>query len=171
MCVHWIFWRICNYCVHNVVRSQGLVGRWKVAENTRKLSHDFPIPFNSVDLGVEMIPIEMYVDSTFIFDSYTHNLAPCGHNAQCSRHTQTIDREIGTTRLRYSIGGLKDAVCSQPSVTEIVAFSHNLSIEYKRHEESLAANKQLGSLQKTVKESLALFSKVGKENQTNSRQC
>ena len=37
---------ICKY-VHNVVRSQGIVGGWKVAVNNRKLTHDFTTPIDS----------------------------------------------------------------------------------------------------------------------------
>ena len=43
MRIHWIFQCICNYYVHKVVRSYGLVDGWKVAEKKSK-NGDFTTP-------------------------------------------------------------------------------------------------------------------------------
>ena len=46
MRIHRLFWCICTYCVHNVVRS-GKIGGWKVGANNRKLTRDFTTPIDS----------------------------------------------------------------------------------------------------------------------------
>ena len=50
MRIHWLFVCICNYCAHNVVRTWGLVGMWKVeggASRKKEPSDDFPISLNT----------------------------------------------------------------------------------------------------------------------------
>ena len=47
MQINWLFSCVCNYCVHNVAKSKGSVGRRKVAANIRKLIRGFATPINT----------------------------------------------------------------------------------------------------------------------------
>ena len=87
-----------SYCVHNVVRSWGLLGGWKIAAHNRRPTHDFSIPFNTksavfwleiqcqiraphldpaprlavrLDLAVEKVT-NLNLVPTFLFDFYTY---------------------------------------------------------------------------------------------------